>query len=219
MKSRVLLAGLMLATVLTSSLTPVNATFIGSGTVVSSGALSTNINWNDAFPGTASGSINGIIVRGRVLPVLNMTVSGSGVLDLGNLTSASYSTGTVSIEVGTNAVNGASVTAASTNSGMTNNSSTGNVINSLAVDGFADSYRFTSIINAASDSTAVGFAQTGWLAQEITTRTPVTVYTSNKPQNLTGVNDVDFSVSAKPNVQTPAGDYTDIVVLTVTGNF
>lgn len=220
MKLRALLATSVIATSLISgSLGTVNATFIGSGTVVSSWGLTTNINWNDAFPGSASGSINGIVVRGRVLPVLNMTVSGSGVLDLGNLTSASYSTGTVSIEVGTNAVNGASVTASSTNSGMTNNSSTGNVINSLATDGFADSYRFTSVINAASDSTAVGFAQTGWLSQEITTRTPVTVYTSNKPQNLTGVNDVDFYVSAQPNVQTPAGDYTDVVVVTVTGNF
>ncbi len=219
MKSRVLLAGLTIASVLATSFTSVNASFIGSGTVVSSGALTVNINWNDAFPGTASGSINGIVIKWRVLPVLNMTISGSGVLDLGNLVSTAYSTGTVSIEIGTNAVNGASVTAASTNSGMTNISSTGNVINSLAADGFADNYRFTSVISVASDSTAVGFAQTGWLAQEITTSTPVTVYTSNKPQNLTGVNDVDFYVSAKPNVQTPAGDYRDVVVLTVTGNF
>lgn len=148
-----------------------------------------------------------------------MTISGSGVLDLGNLSSTAYSTGTVSIEIGTNAVNGASVTAASTNAGMTNISSTGNVINSLSADGFADSYRFTSNISVASDSTAVGFAQTGGLSQEVNTTTAATVYTSNKPQNLTGVNDVDFSVSAMPNIQTPAGDYRDVVVITVTGNF
>lgn len=197
----------------------VQASFIGSGTVSGSGALTVNINWNDAFPGTASGTINGIVIRGRVLPLLNMVISGSGLLDLGNLVSTTYSTGTVQIELGTNAVNGASVTAASTNAGMTNNSSTGNVINSLAVDGFADSYRFTSAISVATDSSAPGFTQTGNLAQEISTTTPVTVYTSNKPQNLTGVNDVDFYVSARPNVQTPAGDYSDIVVVTVTGNF
>jgi hypothetical protein len=74
MKSRVLVAGCALAAVV-SSLSSVNASFIGSGTVVSSGALTTNINWNDAFPGTASGTINGIVIKGRVLPVLNMTIS------------------------------------------------------------------------------------------------------------------------------------------------
>lgn len=161
MKSRALVAGVVLATLISGSLGSVNASYIGSGTVVSSGALTTNINWSDTFPGTASGSINGIVVRGRVLPILNMTVSGSGVLDLGNLASTAYSTGTVSIEIGTNAVNGASVTAASTNAGMTNVSSPTNVVNSLSADGFADSYRFTSQINAAADSTAVGFTQTG----------------------------------------------------------
>ena len=73
--------------------------------MVGSGALTTNINWNDAFPGSASGTINGIVIRGRVLPVLNMTVSGSGVIDLGNLVSTAYTTGSVNIEIGTNAVN------------------------------------------------------------------------------------------------------------------
>lgn len=219
MNKRILISSVVIVSTLLTSLGMVHASAIGSGTVVSSGALGVNINWNDTFPGTASGTINGISIRGRVLPILNMTISGSGVLDLGNLLSTVYSTGTVSIEIGTNAVNGASITAASTNSGMTNLSSTGNVINSLSADGFADSYRFTSNITVATDSTAPGFAQTGALSQEINSITPVTVYTSNKPQNLTGVNDVDFSVSAMPNIQTPAGDYRDIVTITVTGNF
>jgi hypothetical protein len=44
-----------------------------------------------------------------------MTISGSGTMALGNLSSSAYSTGTINIELGTNAVNGASITARSTN--------------------------------------------------------------------------------------------------------
>lgn len=209
----------ILGAILLTSLGKVDASFIGSGTVVGSGALTTNINWNDAFPGSASGTINGIVIRGRVLPVLNMTISGSGVIDLWNLSSTSYSTGSVSIEIGTNAVNGASVTAASTNGGMVNTSNTWNVINSLSADGLSDSYRFTSVLTGTGDSAAVGFVQTGGLAQEINSTSAVTVYTSNRPQNLLNVDDVTLFVSARPNVQTPAGDYTDIVTVTITGNF
>ena len=99
---------------------------------------------------------------------------------------------------------------------MTNS---GNVINSLTADGFADSYRFTSAIVAATDSTAPGFTQTANTSTEVNSTTGVTLYSSNKPQNLTNVDDFSFSVSAQPNAQTAAGDYTDLVVLTVTGNF
>jgi DNA-directed RNA polymerase len=93
------------------------------------------------------------------------------------------------------------------------------VINSLSADGFADSYKFISAIVAATDSTAPGFAQTAAFNAEVNNTTPVTLYTSNRPQNLTGVDDFRLTVSAQPNIQTPAGDYSDKVVLTVTGNF
>ena len=102
---------------------------------------------------------------------------------------------------------------------MTNLSNTGNVINSLSADGFADSYRFTSTLTGTGDSAAVGFVQTGGLAQEVNATGALTLYSSNKPQNLSGVDDVTFYVSARPNVQTPAGDYSDRVTITVTGNF
>ena len=98
------LAGALIAGVLiTSSIA--NAANIGSGTVVGSGALTTNVVWNDTFPGTATGTINGIVVTATIAPTLNMTVSGSGVIALGNLSSATASSGSVNIEVGTNAVN------------------------------------------------------------------------------------------------------------------
>lgn len=139
---------------LLGSISLVSASQIGTGTVVGSGALTTPINWNDTFIGSsASGSINGLVVTARVLPTLNMTISGSGTISLGNLSSASASTGSVNIEIGTNALNGASVTARSTNAGLTNISSGALVINSLTADGFADSYKFISSA-AVTDSTA-----------------------------------------------------------------
>jgi hypothetical protein len=148
-----------------------------------------------------------------------MTVSGSGTISLGNLSSSTSATGTVSIEIGTNALNGASVTARSTNAGMTNSSSGNIVINSLVADGAADSYKFITAINS-SDSTYPGFSHASTLDTEVNnSSTNHTLYTSTRPQPLTGVNDFDFSIVVLPNAQTPAGDYSDIVVITVTGNF
>lgn len=196
------------------------ATIIGSGTVAGSGALTTDITWNDAFPGTATGTVNGLLVKGRVLPVLNMAISGSGEINFGNLTSATYSSGSVDIEVGTNATNGASVTAKSTNGGMKNASNPTYMLNSLTTDEVADSYRFTSAINATEDSSYAGFTEGASLATEVSDNTTShTLYTSNKPQKLNNVDDFTFTISAKPDIETPAGDYTDVVVVTVTGNF
>lgn len=219
MNTRILLSALSILSIIsTATWSVVHASVIGSGTVQGSGALTTNINWNDTFPGTASGTINGIIVRGRILPTLNMVISGSGLIDLGNMTSTTASSGSVSIEIGTNAANGASVTAYSASGGMVNLSDSNVVINNLSADGFADSYKFITALGT-SDSTAPGFTQSGSVNQEVNSTSPVTLYTSNKPQNLTGVNDFTFTISAQPNAQTAAGDYQDKVVVTVTGNF
>lgn len=150
-----------------------------------------------------------------------MVVSGSGLIDLGNLTSTAYASGTVNIELGTNAVNGASVTARSSNGGLKNTSDPSIKINSLTADGVADSYRYASSIVAASDSSSLGFTQSASLNTEISdTTTNQVLYSSNKPQTLSPTtDDFSFTVSAKPNIETPSGDYTDLVILTVTGNF
>lgn len=197
------------------------ATTIGSGTVAGSGALTTNVVWNDAFPGTATGTINGIVIKARIKPSLNMAVTGNGVIDLGDLSSTGYGSGNVDIEIGTNAVNGASVTAKSSNGWLKNTSDATQFINSLTTDGAADSYKFASAPVAAVDSTIAGFSQTANLNAEVNdTTTAHLLYTSNKPQPLSGTtDDFKFTVSAQPNAQTPAGNYTDVVVLTVTGNF
>jgi len=220
MNSRILGTAMVLTLTSGIVLNSAYATTIGTGTVQGSGALTSVINWNDTFTtGAASGTINGILVRGRILPTLNMTVSGSGDLNLGNLSSTTTATGIVSIEVGTNGANGASVTAKSTNGGMTSASNSGIIINSNVADGAADSYKFVSTLSGGIDSTAVGFSQSGAINQEINNTTAVTIYSSNKPQQLQNVDDFTFAVAAKPNDQTAAGDYQDIVVLTLTGNF
>jgi hypothetical protein len=202
-----------------STVSTTSAAIIGSGSVQWSGALTSNINWNDVFPGTASGTINGIVVQGRILPVLNMVVSGTGVINLGNMSSTVAASGSVNIEIGTNAINGASVTAASSNGGMSNTASGAIKINSLTTDGFADSYKFISSIVGTVDSTAPGFTQAAVFNAEVNDTAPKTLYTSNRPQNLTNVDDFRLTVSAQPNIQTPAWDYTDKIILTVTGNF
>ena len=196
------------------------ASIIGSGSVVGSGALTSNVTWDDAFPGSATGAVNGLAIKAKIQPTLNMVITGSGEVDLGTLSSAAYSSGTVNIEIGTNAANGASVTAKSTNGGLRNTTDVTQFINSLSTDGTVDSYKFSSTLVAATDSTIAGFTQGATLNTEVNdTGTSHTLYTSNKPQANSGTDDFSFTVSAQPNAQSPAGNYADVVVLTVTGTF
>lgn len=214
--SGVIAAGMMIST------SSYAATNIGTGSVVGSGTLTSPVVWNDTFTSnSATGTINGIVVKAKVRPVLNMVVTGSGEIDLGYLTDASYSSGSVDIEVGTNAVNGASVTARSTNGWMQNTSNGSIYINDQTTDEVADSYTFASAIVAAADSSYGTFTQSAGLSTEVNNNTTNhTLYTSNKPQKLSNTtDDFSFTVAAKPSVETPAGDYQDVVVLTVTGNF
>ena len=198
------------------------ATNIGTGSVVWSGALASPVVWNDTFTAdSATGIVNGLSVRARVLPVLNMVIAGSGIIDLGDLVSTAYSSGTVNIEIGTNAVNGASVTARSTNGGLQNTSNASTYINDLTADEVADSYKFSSAIVAVKDSSYAAFTQSATLNTEVDNNTTnYILYTSNKPQILSvGIDDFSFTVAAKPSIETPAGNYRDLVVVTVTGNF
>lgn len=89
--SKKLLTGALAAGMMISSVSSF-ASNIGSGTVVGSGALTTNVVWNDTFPGTATGIVNGLQVRARILPILNFVITGSGVINLGNLSSTAAST-------------------------------------------------------------------------------------------------------------------------------
>jgi len=79
-----------------------------------------------------------------------MIVSADSI-DLGTLSNVSYSTGSVDLEVGTNASNGVTISARSTNSGLSS-SANGSVINNLLTDGVQESYKFISALNAVADS-------------------------------------------------------------------
>lgn len=100
-----LLTGALVAGMVLASTSAYAASNIGTGSVVGSGALTTNVVWDDAFPGTATGTVNGIVVTARVKPSLNMVITGNGVIDLGDVDPTAYSSGSVDIEVGTNATN------------------------------------------------------------------------------------------------------------------
>ena len=209
-----------IATIATATLgTTFAATDIGTATVSGSGAFDSNVVWDDAFPGFATGSVTGIVVTAQVEPMLNMTLSDS-TIDLGTLVASVASNGSIDIEVGTNAVDGVSITARSTNGGLENTTDGLQVINDVDADG--EAYTFESASNAI-DSTISGFATTWDLAAvEVNDNTTEhTIYTTNKPELDDEIThyDVTFTVSAESTAQTAAGDYEDTITFTVTGNF
>ncbi|MDC0505970.1 hypothetical protein OAN96_00060 [Candidatus Gracilibacteria bacterium] len=197
----------------------VSASTIGTGSVVGSGAFDTVINWDDSFPGTASGSVSDIKIKARVNPVLNMAISVAEI-DLGVLTAGVASNGSLDLEIGTNAISGVTITARSQSGGLTNVSDNTVQINDQATDGVVESYTWGSTVNAANDSSFAAFAATDLTALEVNDLvTEHTIYSSNKPESTTGVDDVAFQVSATTTAETAAGDYQDCVTFTVTGNF
>ncbi len=203
----------------TTFMTTYAATNIGTAGVTGTGAFDSNVVWDDTFPGTATGTVSGITVTAQVLPTLNMSLSASSV-DLGTLLAGTTSSGTIDIEVGTNAANGVSITATSSSGWLTNTSDNALQINNLTTDGIAESYTFESTANAI-DSTISGFTTTGDLAStEVNDTTSHTIYTTNKPERLDNtVADLTFKVSATSDAQTAAWNYQDTITFTVTWNF
>ena len=212
-----IMAGVTAVTIVAMNMTIANAAQIGTGSVTG-GTHTGAINWDGAFnPGTASGSVTGIIVSASVDPTLTMEIS-TGSLSLGVL-STTTKTASLSIEVGTNANNGLVVSAQSANGGLTSTTASG-IINSLNADGVAESYKFLSMTGAASDSTVAGFVATANLNEEMTGSTAKAIYSTNKPEAFSGLNDVTFDVTSSIALTTPAAsNYTDTLTFTVTGNF
>jgi hypothetical protein len=190
------------------------------GTASITGVASSNVVWNDTFPGTATGTVANVVVTAQVLPTLNMVVS-TGAIDLGTLTAGIESSGSLDIEVGTNAANGVTITARSGSGGLTNTSNNSLQINNLVTDGTAESYTYAATANT-NDSTVTGFTQSSNVAalQVNNNTTENTIYSTNKPEQSDPTNsDVTFTVAATSNAQTAAGNYQDTVTFTVTGNF
>ena len=77
------LALLALATILANN---IGSTFAATdvGDINITGWSSTNVFWDDALPGTASGTSANVTISARVVPTLTMTIS-TGVIDLGDL--------------------------------------------------------------------------------------------------------------------------------------
>jgi hypothetical protein len=148
-------------------------------------------------------------------------VISTGAIDLGTLTAWVESTGSLGIEVGTNAANGVTITARSGSGGLTNTSDNTIQINDLTTDWVADSYKFSATAGT-HDSTVSGYTQSSdYAAVEVDDNTVEnTIYSTNKPEQDDNTNaDVTFEVAATPNIQTSAWDYQDNITFTVTGNF
>jgi len=197
------------------------ASQIGTGSVTGTSAFDSAILWNWTYTdNSASGSVSDVIVTATVLPVLNMVIS-TGAIDLGTLNAWVESTGSLWIEVGTNAANGVTITARSWSGGLTNTSDNAIQINDLTDDWVADSYTFAATA-WANDSTVSGYTQSSdYAAVEVDNNTTEnTIYSTNKPEQDDNTNaDVTFVVAATPNIQTAAWDYQDKITFTVTGNF
>jgi len=198
------------------------ATTIGQGTVTGNAALDQNIVWDDTFPGTATWVVSGIIVTANIAPTLNMSISADAIA-LGLLTPGVEASGTVNLEVGTNAVSGVQITARSGSGGLTNTTDNSVQLNDLVVDGIAESYKFSSVHNATDDSDVSTYAfeaDSNLVALEVNDNTTEhTIYHTNKPENTLGADDVVFTVATTANAQSTAGDYQDEITFTVVGNF
>ena len=196
-------------------------TQIGTGSVVGDNTFDSPINWDETFGGTgnASGSVTGIIVKAVVAPTLNMAISGKEI-DLWTLNPDwTVASGNLDLEIGTNAASGVKISVKSWSGWLTNTSNSSIQINNLTDDGNAETYKFKSALNAASDSTVTGFNATAALNDDVNDNTTEhTVYTTNKPEKTDWVNDVTFTVESAIDYGTPAGNYQDTLTFTVLGN-
>ena len=218
-KIKKVLAIIAMSALIATNLSGTFAATIGTGSVVGDNSFDASIIWDDNLPGYATGSVSGIVVTADIAPTLTMTIS-TGALALWTLNSSTSSTGSLDIEIGTNAVDGVNITARSWSGWLTQVTDNAIQINNSAVDGAVDSYAFTSELNAAADSTTTWFISSAALSAQVndnTTEHPV--YSSNKPEQNLGVNDITFSVSAQPNAQTAAWNYQDTITFTVVGSF
>ena len=213
-------AAIALFAIATTNFGAAHATQIGTGSVDGNAAFDAIIDWNDTFTAaSASGSVANIKIKARVAPTLNMTISAEEI-DLGLLAAGVASTGSLFIEIGTNAKSGVSITARSQSGGLTHTDDAGVQLNDLVVDGLAESYTWASTPNAVDDSASAAFAATGLSVLEVNDIvTEHTVYSTNKSESTTAIDDVEFIVSATASAETPAGDYEDFVTFTITGNF
>jgi len=177
---------------------------IGTGSVSGDASFNATIMWDETYTdNSASGSVSDIIVTAKVLPTLNMTVS-TGSIDLGTLVAGTESTGSLGIEIGTNAANGVTITARSGSGGLTNTATSAEQINDVDADG--ESYTFAATAGA-HDSGVAGYIQSSDVAaiQVNDNITEHTIYSTVKGEKDDATNaDVAFTVAAKSTAETAA---------------
>ena len=218
-KIKKIVASAALATMLASTINWVSATDIGTGSVTGSAALDQTIVWDDTFgtAGNATATVTGIKVTATVAPTMNVSFS-TDEIALGLLTPGVESTGTMNIEVGTNAADGSQITMRSTNGGLQHESNS-ELINNDNTDG--ESYRFEG--TAVNDSVIVaGIVKTPLASVESNTANVATehvLYNSTKAEITEGTDDIVLTVGATAIATTSAGDYDDTLTFTITGNF
>lgn len=209
----------IVALLLTNMFNANAATQIGTWSVSGTWAFDSAIMWDDNLPGTASGSVSNILIKARVNPTLNMEISNSEI-DLGVLTPWVTSTGSLFIEIGTNAKDWVTITARSQSGWLTNTDDNSVIINNTTSDWVAESYTFESTPNTTDDSSYAAFSASWLSSTEVNNNTTEHgVYTTNKPEDYNNVDDLEFIVGTTINAQTWAWDYEDRVTFTVTWNF
>jgi methionine-rich copper-binding protein CopC len=130
-----------------------------------------------------------LTVSANVQPVLKFALQSTSQ-DFGTLTSV-YAGVTTGLEVGTNAINGVTITASSTNGGL-NSATASHIINGDATDADgslydAEGYQFEATVGT-HDSTGTATIS-GLVADDVDISTPgttnvKTIYSADKPQNF-----------------------------------
>lgn len=196
------------------------ASQIGTWSIVWDSGSDTSIIWDDNLPWTATGVLNWVIVTAKVLPTLNMEIS-TWSIDLWTLIPWITFSGSVEIEVWTNASNWVTITARSWSWWLTNLNDNSIQINNLNTDWVTESYSFESF-SLLKDSTIPTFTSNWDLVKsEVNnTSTEHVIYNTDNPERIDATNaDLIFNVATITDTQTMAGDYKDNITFTVTWNF
>lgn len=224
MKNKKIMSVIAIASIVFTSSTAYAIKKIGELKVGWPDIQNVDINWDETYPINGSGSVTGIKVKAVIEPQIDMSISASEI-NLWLLTSASVSSWSLDIEVGTNAKGGVNLTVKSTKWGLENKQDATIKLNNETSNIYKSDYKFSSTnqnIAPNLDSTIAGFAVGTVLAetQVLNNTTEHIIYKTNKPENFDETHkDLKFNVSAKPNSQAPAGEYEDILTFTITGNF
>lgn len=174
---------------------------------------------NKTATATTTGLKNdGVLIKAKVGPTLSFKIS-EDEINLGNLSLDRLTEGSVKLELGTNAAAGAKITANSLNGGLKRDNQDGKVDHTIKDGQNGEVYKW-AFEKGSDDSTIGGFTRTAGTEASITDNaTQHEVMTTNKPEKFENLDDLTLKVKAQASSETPAGDYTDTIVLTVTGNF